>query len=489
MARPRTLGELKESGYSLRPVKDEMRANLIAKLRAGERVFPGIVGYDETVIPQLTNAILARHNLILLGLRGQAKSRIIRQLTNLLDEHIPVVAGSEVNDNPFDPISAYARQIIETQGDDTPIEWVSRDARFVEKLATPDVTVADIIGDVDPIKAARGGHLLSDELTIHYGLLPRANRGIFAINELPDLAGKIQVGLFNIMQEGDVQIKGYPVRFPLDVMLVFSANPEDYTARGKINTPLKDRIGAEITTHYPADIQLGVEITRQEAWTEREDLGATLRVPDFIRELVEQIAFEARDDQRIDKRSGVSQRMPITVTESVVSNAERRAILTGEPEVVPRISDIYAAVPSITGKMELEYEGEQVGASRIARDLIKRAAGEIFEGYFVGIDFTRAVRWFDEGNTLRLADTASSEECVNLLESVPDLMDTVVIPFDFNRTDAPQLVAACEFALEGLYAQNKISRNEEGGYTAATKARKDRRGMIYDDLTETGRFS
>ncbi|HYP52398.1 MAG TPA: sigma 54-interacting transcriptional regulator, partial [Pyrinomonadaceae bacterium] len=247
MARPRTVGELKESGYRARPVKDEMRANLIDKLRAGERVFPGIVGYDETVIPQLVNAVLARHNVILLGLRGQAKSRIIRQLTNLLDDHIPVVAGSEVNDDPFNPISADARQILETQGDATPVAWVDRDARFVEKLATPDVTVADIIGDVDPIKAARGGHLLSDELTIHYGLLPRANRGIFAVNELPDLAGKIQVGLFNIMQEGDVQIKGYPVRLPLDVMLVVTANPEDYTARGKIITPLKDRIGSEIT--------------------------------------------------------------------------------------------------------------------------------------------------------------------------------------------------------------------------------------------------
>ncbi|HYP53634.1 MAG TPA: hypothetical protein VEQ42_08840, partial [Pyrinomonadaceae bacterium] len=389
----------------------------------------------------------------------------------------------------FRPISAHARQTIEQHGDETKIEWVGRDARFVEKLATPDVTVADIIGDVDPIKAARGGHLLSDELTIHYGLLPRANRGIFAINELPDLAGKIQVGLFNIMQEGDVQIKGYPVRLPLDVMLVFSANPEDYPARGKIITPLKDRIGAEISTHYPSELQLGVEITRQEAWVEREGVGGRLRVPDFIRELIEQVAFEARDDQRIDKRSGVSQRMPITVTESVVSNAERRSILTGETDVVPRISDLYAAVPSITGQMELEYEGEQVGAARIARDLIKRAAGEIFEGYFVGIDFARAVRWFDEGNTLRLADTASADECVNLLESVPDLIDTVVIPFDFKRADAPQLVSACEFALEGLYAQNKISRNEEGGYTAATKARKDRRGMIYDDLTETGRFS
>ncbi|HEY0078919.1 MAG TPA: hypothetical protein VGB73_09765 [Pyrinomonadaceae bacterium] len=489
MALPGTLGELKSQGYRVRSVKDEMRANLLDKLRRGERVFPGIVGYDETVIPQIVNAVLARHNVILLGLRGQAKSRIIRQLVNLLDERIPVVAGSEVNDDPFRPISAFGRQTVERDGDRTPVAWVERDARFVEKLATPDVTIADVIGDVDPIKAARGGHLLSDELTIHYGLLPRANRGIFAINELPDLAGKIQVGLFNIMQEGDVQIKGYPVRLPLDVMLVFSANPEDYTARGKIITPLKDRIGAEITTHYPSDVQLGVEITKQEAWTAREGGVGTIRIPDFIRETIEQIAFEARDDQRIDKRSGVSQRLPITVTETVISNAERRAVLTGEEAVVPRISDIYAAVPSMTGKMELEYEGEQVGATKIARDLIKRAAGEIFEGYFVGIDFTRAVRWFDEGNTLRLADTASSEECINLLDAVPELISTVVIPFDFKRTDAPQTVAACEFVLEGLYAQNKISRNEEGGYTAATKARKDRRGMIYDDLTETGRYS
>jgi magnesium chelatase subunit I len=489
MSLPKTLGELKQQGYEVRSVKDELRANLLDKLRRGERLFPGVVGYDETVIPQLTNAILARHNLILLGLRGQAKSRIIRQLVSLLDERIPVIAGSEINDDPFRPISAYGRQAVERDGDRTPISWVERDARFVEKLATPDVTVADIIGDVDPIKAARGGHLLSDELTIHYGLLPRANRGLFAINELPDLAGKIQVGLFNIMQEGDVQIKGYPVRLPLDVMLVFSANPEDYTARGKIITPLKDRIGSEISTHYPSDLQLGVEITKQEAWTERPGLEGALRVPDFLRELVEQIAFEARDDQRIDRRSGVSQRMPITVMESVVSNAERRALVTGEEEIVPRISDVYAAVPSMTGKMELEYEGEQVGAAKIARDLIKRAAGEIFEGYFVGMDFTPAVRWFDEGNTLRLADTASAEECVSLLDSVPDLIDTVLVPFDFKRADAALLVSACEFALEGLYAQNKISRNEEGGYAAATKARKDRRGMIYDDLTETGRYS
>jgi len=491
----KTFGDLKQSGYKSVSVKDELRANLIKKLKSGEKLFRGIVGYDETVIPQLINAILARHNVILLGLRGQAKSRIIRQLTELLDDQLPIVAGSEVNDDPFKPISAYGRQTLAVHGDLTHLDWIGRDSRFVEKLATPDVTIADIIGDVDPIKAAKGGHLLSDELTIHYGLLPRANRGIFAINELPDLAGKIQVGLFNIMQEGDVQIKGYPVRLPLDVMLIFSANPEDYTARGKIISPLKDRIGTEIMTHYPAELQTAVEITRQEAWVRRSGLGrgegsiSQLHLPEFVRELVEQIAFEARDDDRVDKHSGVSQRMPITVIESVLSNAERRALLTGEDEIVPRISDIYAAIPSMTGKMELEYEGEQIGASRIAKDLIKRAAGEIFEGYFVGIDFAPTVQWFDQGNNLRLADTASAKECKTLLEAVPELLDTAVIPFEFQPTDTAQLVAACEFVLEGLYAQNKISRNEEGGYTAVTKAKKDRRGMIYDDLTETGKYS
>ncbi|MEP6635907.1 MAG: magnesium chelatase [Acidobacteriota bacterium] len=489
MQQPTTLGELKRSGYKNVSVKDEIRANLIKKLTAGETLFRGIVGYSETVIPQLVNALLARHNVILLGLRGQAKSRIIRQLTELLDDQIPIIAGSEVNDNPFRPISAYGRQRLEAEGDGTQISWIDRDTRFVEKLATPDVTIADIIGDVDPIKAAKGGHLLSDELTIHYGLLPRANRGIFAINELPDLAGKIQVGLFNIMQEGDVQIKGYPVRLPLDVMLVFSANPEDYTARGKIITPLKDRIGAEITTHYPAELPTAIEITRQEAWTERDGWKERLRIPDFIREVVEQIAFEARDDQRIDKHSGVSQRLPITVIESVVSNAERRALVTGEAEIVPRVSDVYAAIPSMTGKMELEYEGEQLGANRIAKDLIKRAAGEVFEGYFVGIDFARTVQWFEQGNNLRLADTAAADECHRLLEAVPELIDSALIPFDFKKAEQAQVVAACEFVLEGLYAENKISRNEEGGYSAVTKAKKDRRGMIYDDLTESGKYS
>jgi len=485
MGNARTLAELKANGYERRSVKDELRANLIAKLRAGEKLFQGILGYEETVIPQLVNAVLARHNLILLGLRGQAKSRIIRQLTSLLDDDIPIIAGSEINDDPFAPLSAYGRQTIERDGDETKVDWVHRDNRFVEKLATPDVTIADIIGDVDPIKAAKGGHVLSDELTIHFGLLPRANRGIFAINELPDLAGKIQVGLFNIMQEGDVQIKGYPVRLPLDVFLVFSANPEDYTARGKIITPLKDRIGAEIQTHYPKDVQMSVSITTQEAWTRRngfEDFH--LEIPDFIAETIEQIAFEARDDQRVDKRSGVSQRFSITALESAVSNAERRAILTGEKAIVPRISDIYAALPSMTGKMELEYEGEQIGAAKVAKDLIKRACGVVFEGFFLGIDFAPTVRWFDQGHKLLLSDNASADECMMLLDSVPDLIESTLVPLEFNRKERAKIVSACEFVLEGLYAQNKISRNEEGGFEAVTKAKRDRRGMIYEDFTD-----
>src|SRR5437867_2472094 len=333
MNKPTTLGELKQTEWGSdarirRTVKDELRENLICLLENGSPLFPGIVGYEDTVIPQLVNAILSRHNFILLGLRGQAKSRILRQLVTLLDEEVPILAGSEVNDSPFAPISKYGRELVTERGDQAPVAWLPRDARFVEKLATPDVTIADIIGDVDPIKAARGGHLLSDELTMHFGLLPRANRAIFAINELPDLAGKIQVGLFNIMQEGDVQVKGYPVRLNLDVALVFTANPEDYTARGKIITPLKDRIGSEILTHYPYTVELGVAITEQEAWISR-DSGRTVLVPQFVKQVVEAVAFKARSDQRVDKRSGVSQRLPISCLENVISNAERRSILCG----------------------------------------------------------------------------------------------------------------------------------------------------------------
>ncbi len=342
---PQTLADLKRSPWAERPlrgriVREELRSNLLVALERGEPLFPGIVGYEDTIVPQLTHALLARHHFILLGLRGQAKSRILRQLTRFLDEVIPVVAGSEVNDDPFQPVSKFGRERLAECGDATPIAWLPREQRYVEKLATPDVTVADLIGDVDPIKAAKGGHLLSDEITMHFGLMPRANRGIFAINELPDLSGKVQVGLFNIMQEGDVQIKGYPVRLPLDILMAFTANPEDYTARGKIITPLKDRIGSEVLTHYPRTVELGMAITSQEAWTSRG--GRPVRVPEFLQELIERIAFEAREDKRIDRRSGVSQRLPISVLEHAVSSAERRALLTGEASVVPRVSDVYA---------------------------------------------------------------------------------------------------------------------------------------------------
>jgi magnesium chelatase subunit I len=408
-ARPHTLGELKTSGYRRRSVKDELRENLIVRLRSGEPLFPGIVGYDESVVPALVNALLARHNFILLGLRGQAKTRILRQLAELLDPEIPVLAGSEVNDDPLNPISKYGRRLVEEQGDETPIEWREREFRYVEKLATPDVTVADLIGDMDPIRAARGGHLLSDELTIHFGLLPRANRGIFAINELPDLSGKVQVALFNVMQEGDIQIKGYPVRLPLDVMLVFSANPEDYTARGKIITPLKDRIGAEILTHYPKTPDEGMEITRQEAWVQRN--GREVLLPEFIAEVIERIAFLAREDKRIDRRSGVSQRLPISALEIAISNAERRSLVTGDDQVVARVADIYAALPAITGKIELEYEGEMQGAEAVARDLVAAAAREVFDRYWDVDDLESVISYFETGGVLQISDTASADPC------------------------------------------------------------------------------
>jgi len=468
---PKTLGELKRSPHGVperyrRTVKDEMRQNLLARLCTGGPLFAGVIGYEESVMPQIVNAILSRHNFIILGLRGQAKSRILRSMVSLLDDVMPSVAGSEVNDNPFAPISKHARSLIDEAGDDTPIAWIHRDQRYVEKLATPDVTIADMIGDLDPIKAARGGHLLSDELTIHYGMLPRANRGIFALNELPDLAGKVQVGLFNVMQEGDVQIKGYPVRLPLDVQLVFTANPEDYTARGKIITPLKDRIGSEIQTHYPATVAIGMEITKQEAWAERGH--RPVRVPDFISELVERIAFEARNDRRIDRRSGVSQRLPITVMENVISNAERRVVFTGDEEVVPRVSDIYAALPAITGKIELEYEGELVGGAAIAKELIRRAADATFQERVGGVNVDDLIMWFDEGGALQVDEDAKSQLVYRGFEVVPGLLRIVHDTGLAAEDDPAQAVAACELALEALVARKRISRNEAGAYGRAT---------------------
>jgi magnesium chelatase subunit I len=464
-----------------RSVRDEVRENLVARLRSGETLFPGIIGYDETVVPQIVNAILSRHNFILLGLRGQAKSRILRALTALLDDSIPVMPGCEIHDDPLAPLCSACRARVREQGDAAAIAWLPRDARYVEKLATPDVTIADMIGDLDPIKAARSGLDLADELTMHYGLVPRANRGIFAINELPDLAGKIQVGLFNILQEGDVQIKGYPVRLPLDVLMVFSANPEDYTARGKIITPLKDRIGSEIRTHYPATRHHAMAITAQEAWLQRGDV----QVPEFVREAVEEVAFQARGDQKIDKRSGVSQRLPISLLENVVSNAERRALLGGESVVVPRITDIYAALPAITGKFELEYEGELRGADNVARDIIRSAVGSVFNGYFANADLRQVTEWFDLGGNLQVDDTLAARELLARTRDVQGLRDLASYAGVDAKAPAPLLAAAVDFVLEGLYAQKKISRSDEFQYASAEPVRRPSpRGVQADPLLD-----
>jgi magnesium chelatase subunit I len=470
---PQTLGDLRTSPHfaeaclKTRNVKDELRRNLINRLRSREPLFPGIVGYDDSVVPQIVNAVLSRQNFILLGLRGQAKSRILRALTALLDESLPYIAGCEIRDNPYRPICKRCRDLVAERGDATPIAYLSRNDRYIEKLATPDVTVADLIGDLDPIKAARGSQDLSSELTMHYGLLPRANRGIFAINELPDLAGKIQVALFNIMQEGDVQIKGYPVRLELDVALVFSANPEDYTARGKIVTPLKDRIGSEIRTHYPETLEEGMAITAQEAWSQR---GATpIEIPQYVREVVEQVAFSARSDKKVDKRSGVSQRLPISTLELMVSSAERRALIHNEPLVLPRISDLYAALPGITGKLELEYEGEMRGADTVVHELIHTAVGKIFDQYFSGVETLQIEQWFKLGGTVKLDDNQATPAALADLKQIHGLLDKLA-PLGVNGSEAPQkAVAAAEFLLEGMVAHRKLSRSEERVFTAQEK--------------------
>jgi len=468
--RPDKLGELRRSNWpeervANRSVKQELRENLLCKIERRETLFAGIYGYEDTVIPQIVNAILSKHHFILLGLRGQAKSRILRDLVEFLDPEIPAIAGCEINDNPYRPICRACRERIAAEGDATPIGWIGREARFVEKLATPDVTIADIIGDVDPIRAARGGRDLSDELTIHYGLLPRANRGLFAINELPDLAGKIQVGLFNIMQEGDVQIKGYPVRLPLDVLLVFTANPEDYTARGKIITPLKDRIGSEIRTHYPATVEEGMSITEQEAWTSRE-ASRRLEAPPYIRELIEEIAFQAREDKRIDRRSGVSQRLAISGLENVLSSAEQRAARNREAAAVARVADVYSAIPSMTGKFELEYEGELRGAENIARDLIRAAAGKVFTKYFSDANLQAVIQWFEMGGELKMPANASAADTFAQLKKIQGLLDNIDRLGVKPKDEHASVIAAAEFILEGLWAHKRISRSEERGFFA-----------------------
>ena len=482
MQRPTVLGDLRRAvdagRIPRRSVRQELRDNLIDKLRRSETLFPGIIGYDESVIPQIGNAILSRHDLIILGLRGQAKTRILRALADLLDDELPVVAGCEINCDPHAPLCPACRARAREEGDGLPVAWLPRSQRFVEKLATPDVTIADMIGDIDPIKAARGGLQLSDELTVHYGLLPRANRGIFAVNELPDLAGKIQVGLFNILQEGDVQIKGYPVRMPLDILMAFTANPEDYTARGKIVTPLKDRIGSEIRTHYPRTRGDAVAITAQEAWVARgaaADAGDGATVPPFVRETIEEIAFQARADKRVDRRSGVSQRLPITCLENVVSNAERRALAAGEDPAVARVTDIYAALPSITGKLELEYEGELKGADQVALDLIRSAVRRAFDGWFDGIDTTTVVEWFEIGGSLTAGDATPAAE---LLEQVAEIqgLDELLARAGSRPDDPPPArAAAVDFVLEGLHAQKKITRTDDRQYQAAEGVRSSAR--------------
>src|SRR5688572_308048 len=481
-----TLGDLRRAIQNgtvrRRSVHQEVRENLIHKLRHGGRLFSGIVGYDDTVIPQLVNALLSQHNFILLGLRGQAKTRLLRALVTLLDEQIPVMAGCEINDDPLAPICSACRSRIETEGDRTPIAWLDRESRYVEKLATPDVTIADMVGDIDPIKAAKAGLQLSSELTMHYGLLPRANRGIFAINELPDLAGKIQVGLFNIMQEGDIQIKGYPVRLPLDVMMAFTANPEDYTARGKIITPLKDRIGSEIRTHYPSGRGDAMAITAQEAWLTRNGAAPRATIPTFVSEVVEEIAFQARQDRRIDKRSGVSQRLPISAIENVVSNAERRAIASSEGEAVARVTDVYAALPSITGKFEMEYEGELKGAETVARDLIRAAVATVADGYLSHLETRGVIEWFDLGGSLQLSDTMSANDVITSARQVQGLVELACAAGVPAQASTPLLASGVDFVLEGLYATKKISRSEERGYYGSEPTvRKPSREMSLDD--------
>jgi magnesium chelatase subunit I len=462
--RPSTLAELRASPWAAtsgRSVAQELRANLAQRLRDGAPIFPGLLGYHDTVVPQVVNAILSQHHFILLGLRGQAKTRLLRALTDLLDPLIPTIAAAELPDDPLAPQTLEGRAIVAERGDATEIAWLERDARYVEKLATPDVTVADLIGDIDPIKAARLGSRLGDPRAIHYGLLPRANRGIFAINELPDLAAKVQVALFNVMQEGDVQVKGYALRLPLDVLLVFSANPEDYTARGKLITPLKDRIGSEIRTHYPRTLPEAMAITRQEAWWERD--GA-VRVPAFVAEVVDEVAFVARDDARVDKHAGVSQRLPITLLESVVSNAEQRSL---RRHVAPlaRVADVYAGLPAITGKLELEYEGELKGGEVVAREIVRKAIGQTFGRRLGAVAVDDVVAWFESDETLLIPDGLDPAAELGYYGGVPALLDAARALAE--SADPADVAAAAEFVLEGLVARRSIARSEERGYVAA----------------------
>ncbi|MEO8166738.1 MAG: magnesium chelatase [bacterium] len=493
MNRPATLGELTKSGYKVKSVKNELRDNLVQKLNKKEQLFPGIIGYENTVVPALVNAILAKHDLILLGLRGQAKSRILRSLPSLLDEYIPIVQGSEINDNPFRPVSKHAVDLVNEMGDATPIEWIHRDQRYGEKLATPDVTIADLIGDIDPIKAAAKRLHYSHEGAIHFGIVPRCNRGIFAINELPDLQPRIQVGLFNILEEKDIQIRGFNIRIPMDIMLVFTANPEDYTNRGNIITPLKDRIDSQILTHYPRSLEEAISITDQEASMKRE--GREVRIPFFFKEIIEQIAFEARKSEFVDQKSGVSARLTIAAMENLVSNAERRAILTGDSTIVPRICDLPHVLPGMTGKVELVFEGEQEGTVKVSKALVGKAVRETFRSYFPDplrkrptkpqggeggrqqaedAEYGKITQWFESGNKVEISDDMTIDEYSRELEKVKGLRELTKKHMS-DVEDKYEFASVMEFVLDGLHQNSKIAKDEVDHITSY----KDMVGSIF----------
>ncbi len=456
-SRPATLGQLRESGWESRPVKEEVRRNAADRIRSGQPLVDGVLGYEDTVLPQLENALLAGHDIIFLGERGQAKTRMIRSLTGLLDEWLPIVAGSEINDDPYHPVSRYACDLIAEKGEDAPVEWVHRSVRFGEKLATPDTSIADLIGEVDPIKVAEGRYL-SDELTLHYGLVPRTNRGVFAINELPDLAERIQVGLLNVMEERDVQIRGYKIRLPLDVMLVASANPEDYTNRGRIITPLKDRFGAQIRTHYPLDIETELGVVHQEA-TPMERLGVRVEVPSFMAEVVANLSHLARQSPHINQRSGVSVRLSIANFETMEANAVRRALRLGEPDAVPRISDLDALASSTSGKVEIETLDEGRDEQVVDR-LIKAAVLTVFKERCPIDQLRQVVDAFDEGTVVHAGDDVAAGSYVELLGSMPDLRKQVLA---LAGSESPAAVAsAVEFVLEGLHLSKRLNKDAVG---------------------------
>ena len=472
----KNIGQLKESGWISKTIKEELRSNLIEKIQAGETLFPGILGYDKSVIPQIEHAILARHDIILLGLRGQAKTRILRMLVTLLDEYIPVVKGSEINDDPLRPISGFARELIEKKGDETPITWLHRDYRYGEKLATPDTTVSDLIGDIDPIKAASLKLSLASEEVINYGLIPRTNRGIFVINELPDLQPRIQVALLNIMQERDIQIRGFNIRIPVDLFMAFSANPEDYTNRGNIITPLKDRIDAQIITHYPKEMEIALQITEQEAWVSR-DKNRVVHIPKIYREILENVAFEARNSEYIDQKSGVSTRMTITAMEQVLSSAERRSILNEDSKTTLRITDLYAMIPALTGKLELVYEGEQEGAVNVAKHVIGKAIKKTFRSYFSdpqkrknddeGNPYQKIIDWFAAGNRLEVHEMQNDKDYQRNLDGVEGLAETVKMQSSDNL-DKKELYPLMDLMIEALHQNSKIGKDDLDDTTSYT---------------------